>query len=190
VAPVFLPSPKQPRCRRPRVPRCQFSDRFLAQRAATVVAGSHPICAARVDWVLVAVFFSHWFLRCCRCLLFFVNFHAVRGQASVGEPARRFFRLVFFFLARLRSFVLGVALGHGSRRDVSPHFPRRRKAGLSPRRVTSCIALCSSIGSCLREAATARGGWTPPSLGAESRFFSSDVVSVAKRKHMCDGLWW
>jgi hypothetical protein len=36
--------PKQPRRRRPRVPRCRFSDHFLSQRAATCIACLHPVC--------------------------------------------------------------------------------------------------------------------------------------------------
>jgi hypothetical protein len=98
---------------------------FVPKRAFTFVVCFHPVCAARVDWVLVVVFFSHRFLRCC-CCLFFVNFRAVRGQASLGEPRRRFFD--WFSSSRLVSGFssLGVALAHGSRRAVSPHFLHRR----------------------------------------------------------------
>jgi hypothetical protein len=40
-------------------------------------------------------------------------------------------------------------------------------------------------GSCLQEAATSRGGWTPPSLGAKSRFFSSDAVFGLPKGNTC-----
>jgi hypothetical protein len=106
---------------------CRFpSFRRLPKCAATFVVCSHPVCAARVDWVLVAVFFSHWFLRCCRCLFFSSTFALCEDRLRLESPRRRFFRLVFFFPARFRFFVLGVTLGHGSRRAVSPRFLRRQ----------------------------------------------------------------
>jgi hypothetical protein len=72
--------PKQPRRRRPRVPRCRFSDHFLSQRVATCIACLHPVCA-----VCSLIVFSRGAPR-LSCLVFSRCDVAVRELDSAPLP--------------------------------------------------------------------------------------------------------